>query len=83
MIEKIRETIHPDYHLEREKKNWLVSGADKKIQFKTPNRRSVGFSLEQKERLVLNIFSDNSPRGILKELWSNLVFRQFTQATFR
>lgn len=65
-IETIKDTIHEDYHLQRENKHWKLN-EQPTIRLRAPNRHSIGFSLDsQPQSSPLTFFGDRPPRHVAK-----------------
>ena len=62
-IDIIEKTIHKDYWLNRQDRDWLL---DNNVKLRAPNRHSVGFSLDNGKNLPLAFFGGDPPEHIAK-----------------
>lgn len=63
MVELIKKTIHADYCLSRDERDWLL---DDNVKLRLPDRHSFGFSLDNPCRPPFAFFSGNPPKHIAK-----------------
>ena len=63
MVGLIKKTIHADYRLNRDKRDWLL---DNNVKLRPPDRHSFGFSLDNSCRPPFAFFSGNPPKYIAK-----------------
>lgn len=63
LVELIKKTIHSNYRLNRENRNWLL---DHNVKLRSPDRQSFGFSLDKPCDPPFAFFSGDPPAHIAK-----------------
>lgn len=63
MIDIIEKTIHSEYRLERQGRDWMLADG---LRLRAPSRRSFGFSLDKEGMRPFAFFSGNPPARISK-----------------
>ena len=76
MLETIEKTIHKDFHLTRQGRDWLL---DDDVKLRAPDRHSFGFSLDKKRSFA---FFSNSPPEHLAKMCDAIIALLFKQRLF-
>lgn len=63
MIEAIKKTIHENYWLDREDRDWFL---DDNVKLHAPHRHSVAFSLDNRKKPPFGFLGGNPPAGVAK-----------------
>ena len=64
-IETIKNTIHKNYHLQRDCKHWKLNDQPT-VKLRAPNPHSIGFSLDNQTPSPLAFFSNKPPKYLAK-----------------
>ncbi len=64
-IKTLQETIHTDYHLQREEEIWKLKDPPC-VCLRAPDSNSIGFSLDDEDKRPLAFFSGNPPSDLSK-----------------
>ena len=76
ILKTIEKSIHKDFHLTRQGRDWLL---DDDIKLRVPDRRSFGFSLDNNLPFV---FFSNSPPEHLTKICDAIVALSFKQRLY-
>ncbi len=63
MVETIKKTISECYYLQREDRNWFL---ENNVRLRVPNKNSLGFSLDNKQKPPFAFFNDKPPLHVAK-----------------
>ena len=67
-IDTLTRTIREEYHLDRERRDWILPDKiqNQEIKVRAPNRNSFGFSLDNRQSPPLAFLGNNPPEHIAK-----------------